>query len=98
MLFVVRFTDNRERLATRKQFLPAHLEWLEAHSKNVLVPGSLRPEPDAAPIGACWIVEAENKIEVEHLLQSDPFWVQGLRQSYEILHWSKAFPERQVLV
>ena len=98
MLFVVRFTDNRERLATRKEFLPAHLEWLEAHDKNVLVPGSLRPEPDAAPIGACWIVEAENRNEVEHLLQSDPFWVQGLRQSYEILHWSKAFPERQVLV
>ena len=98
MLFVVRFTDHQQRLATRKQFLPAHLEWLEAHNKKVLVPGSLRPEPDAAPIGAFWIVEAENKNEVEHLLQSDPFWVQGLRQRYEILHWSKAFPERQVLV
>jgi len=98
MLFVVRFTDNQQRLATRKQFLPAHLEWLEAHKKNVLVPGSLRPEPDAAPVGACWIVEAQDKKEVERLLQSDPFWVQGLRQSCEIMHWFKAFPDRQVPV
>ena len=98
MLFVVRFTDNQDRLPIRKQFLPAHLEWLEAHRKNVLVPGSLRPEPGATPIGACWIVEAEDKSEVERLLQSDPFWVQGLRQGYEILYWFKAFPERQVPV
>ena len=98
MLFVVRFTDNPKRLATRNQFLPAHLEWLEAHKERVLVPGSLRPEPEAAPVGACWIVEAQDKSEVELLLQSDPFWVQGLRQSVEILHWFKAFPERRVLV
>jgi uncharacterized protein YciI len=98
MLFVVRFTDDPQRLATRKQFLPDHLAWLEAHKESVLVPGSLRPEPDGAPVGACWIVEAQDKAEVQRLVQSDPFWVQGLRQSYEILHWLKAFPERQVLV
>jgi uncharacterized protein YciI len=98
MLFVVRFTDDQQRLATRKQFLSDHLQWLDAHKKNVLVPGSLRPEPDASPVGACWIVEALNKSEVEHLIQSDPFWVQGLRQSVEILHWFKAFPERQTPV
>jgi len=98
MLFVVRFTDHQHRLHIRKQFLPAHLEWLEAHKKNVLVPGSLRPEPDAAPVGACWIVEAQGKSEVEHLLQSDPFWVQGLRQTCEIMLWLKAFPDRQVPV
>jgi uncharacterized protein YciI len=38
MLFVVRFTDHQQRLATRKQFLPAHLEWLEAHqTRNAVV-------------------------------------------------------------
>jgi len=98
MLFVVRFTDHQQRLATRKQFLPAHLEWLEAHKKDVLVAGSLRPEPDAAPVGACWVVEAQDKKEVEDLLQSDPYWVQGLRQGYEIMHWFKAFPDLQVPV
>lgn len=98
MLFIVRFTDNPERLAIRKDFLPAHLEWLKKHEKIVRVAGSLRPEPDATPVGAAWVVEAKDKKDIEALLLSDPFWVHGLRQSVEILHWFKAFPETQVAV
>jgi uncharacterized protein len=98
MLFVVRFTDRPERLAIRKEFLPAHLEWLKKHEHIVRVAGSLRPETDAAPVGAMWVVEANDKEEIEALLLSDPFWVHGLRQNVEILHWFKAFPEQQVPV
>jgi uncharacterized protein YciI len=98
MLFIVRFTDKPECLSTRKQFLPAHLQWPDQHQQTVLVAGSLRPEPDAAPVGGLWVVEAQNKTEVESLFLTDPFWVQGLRQSFEILHLSKAFPERKVPV
>jgi hypothetical protein len=98
MLFIVRFTDNLERLSTRKQFLPAHLQWLEQHQQTILVAGSARSETDAAPVGGVWIVEAQSKAEVESLFLTDPFWVQGLRQSVEVLHWSKAFPDRKVLV
>jgi uncharacterized protein YciI len=64
----------------------------------VRVAGSLRPGADAAAVGAIWIVEAKDKKEIEALLQSDPFWVQGLRQSVEILYWSKAFPKRTVAI
>jgi uncharacterized protein len=98
MLFIVRFIDRPERLPLRKQFLPAHLEWLEQHASVVLVAGSVRHDLDAAPVGAVWIVEAPSKAEVEALLQTDPFWVQGLRQSFEVLYWSTAFPERKVPV
>jgi len=98
MLFIVRFTDNLERLSTRKQFLPAHLQWLEQHQQTILVAGSVRSETEAAPVGGVWIVEAQSKTEVESLFLTDPFWVQGLRQSVEVLHWSKAFPERMVPV
>lgn len=98
MLFIVRFTDKPDRLAIRKEFLPAHLEWLKKHEKIVRVAGSLRPEADAAPVGAAWIVEAKDRKEIETLLESDPFWVHGLRQSVEILHWFKAFPEAKVAV
>jgi uncharacterized protein len=95
-LFVVRFADNPERLSVRKEFLPAHLQWLERHSESVLMAGALRPQPDAQPVGAFWVVEADDKDTVQALLATDPFWVQGLRQSFEILHFSKAFPERRV--
>jgi len=31
-------------------------------------------------------------------LKTDPFYTSGLRQSYEILHWSKANDDRKVLI
>ena len=98
MLYVIRFTDNPECLPIRKQFLPAHLQWLEQHQQSILVAGSLRPEPEAIPVGAFWVVEAASKSAVESLLLTDPFWLHGLRQSVEILHLSKAFPDRKVPV
>ena len=97
MLFVVRFTDHPESLSLRQELLPAHLQWLELHKATILVAGSLREELGAAPVGACWIVEAQNKSEIEELFKTDPFWSYGLRASCEILHWSKA-SERKVAV
>ena len=64
---------------------------------TVLVAGSLRAEPGDVPKGGLWVVEAPTKAAVLELMQSDPFYICGLRQGAEVLHWSKAL-ERQVLV
>ena len=53
---------------------------------------------DSSPTGAFWVVEAESKVDVEKLFLADPFWTNGLRESVEILHWSKAFPDEQALI
>jgi uncharacterized protein len=42
-------------------------------------------------------VEAESKPAVLDLMKSDPFYICGLRQDVEVLHWSKAL-EDKVLV
>jgi uncharacterized protein YciI len=44
-----------------------------------------------------WIVESESKEGVHQLMQTDPFWICGLRQSVEVLHWTKAL-DQQVVV
>jgi uncharacterized protein YciI len=98
MLFIVRFTDRPDRYEARKRFLQAHIDWLDQHKDRVLVGGSLREAPGEQPVGGLWVVEAESQADIEALIRSDPFWVNGLRQSYEILHWSKAFPDRKVPV
>ena len=49
------------------------------------------------PKGGVWVVEAPTKAAVLELMQSDPFYICGLRQGAEVLHWSKAL-QRQVLV
>jgi uncharacterized protein YciI len=66
MLFIVRFTDEPERLAVRQDHMQSHPEWLERNKDAVLQAGSLRVEPDAAPVGAHWIVEAANRDAVSN--------------------------------
>jgi len=94
MLFIVRFEDNQDCYETRQRFLEAHISWLDENSEQVLVGGSLRRSLDEQPVGGLWIVNAESIEVVESLIETDPFWVNGLRSSQEILHWSKAFENR----
>lgn len=94
MLFAVRFTDHDHLAATRREHLDAHIEWIRQRRDRVLVAGSLRHEPADNPVGGLWIVEAPDKAAVQALLEDDPFWREGLRKSVEILHWSKALPEK----
>ncbi|HXA47127.1 MAG TPA: YciI family protein [Burkholderiaceae bacterium] len=98
MLFAIRFTDKPSMLDVRKRFLPAHIEWLDQRQDTILVAGSLRANVDANPVGALWIVEADDEAQVEAVFQTDPFWVNGLRAGVEIMLWSKAFPLRKVEV
>jgi len=98
MLFILRFTNHPERVNLLSKYYPAHVEWLKQHESVILVPGALRTEPDATPIGGLWIVRADSRAEVEALFETDPFWVNGLRQGYELLYWSKAFPDKTVPV
>lgn len=98
MLFVVRFNDKPGSQLIRDQYLDAHLTWLAEREQQILVAGSLREKTDSNPIAGLWIVEAKSRVEVENLYQSDPFWVNGLREGVEILHWSKAFPGKKVPV
>lgn len=98
MLFLIRFVDKANSQKLREQYLQDHISWLNGKRKEVVVAGSLREDLDAKPVGACWIVKANDKIEVEELFKSDPFWIHGMRESFEILYWSKAFPDEQTLV
>jgi len=98
MLFAVIFTDKPGHGEVRAANLQAHIEWLEQNKDIVPIGGSLRHEPSEAPKGGLWVAEADSKAQIEALLKSDPFFIAGLRQSYEILHWSKANGERKVLI
>jgi uncharacterized protein YciI len=97
MLFVVLFTDRPDQGALRANHLQAHIDWVASHQAKVRVAGSLREQLGQVPKGALWIVESESKESVHQLMQTDPFWTCGLRQSVEVLHWSKAL-DQQVLV
>jgi uncharacterized protein YciI len=90
MLFTIRFTDHPEAFNIRKQYLNHHIEWLKQKCNVVKAAGSLREKHNDQPVGALWIVEAENEEDALAIFSDDPFWVNGLRASVEILSWSLA--------
>lgn len=92
-LFAVHFQDRPAAGELRRQLLQAHLEWVAAHQEAVRVAGSLRESPDATPVGGLWVVRAPDKAAVEAIIATDPFTTGGLRERWEILHWSKALPQ-----
>lgn len=89
MLFIVKLTDKVGALEIRQKHLEDHRRWLAAHAAQVIVSGALRETPDGQPFGGLWIVEADSKPTVEKLIETDPFWVNGLRATCEIWHWSR---------
>jgi len=89
MLFIVKLADKPGSLAIRQQYLDDHKAWLAAHASQVIVSGALRHDPEGQPFGGLWIVEAGDKPTVEKLIETDPFWIQGLRASRDIWHWSR---------
>lgn len=96
MLFLVRFTDQPNSSGLRKEKLKEHLAWLKKHKDQIPAAGSLREDDDSAPVGGCWVVEAETKEAVDSLIQTDPFCMAGLREKIEILHWSLAFGNNEI--
>lgn len=98
MLFAVLFQDKPGQGELRAVHLAAHVEWVARHPDLILVAGSLRGDPEEVPKGGLWVVEAASKSEVCALIETDPFSTCGLRESFEVLHWSKAIPARKTLV
>jgi uncharacterized protein YciI len=96
MLFAIIFTDIADHAQVRTAELQAHIEWLEQNKEVIPVAGSLRHEIAGTPKGGLWIAEAESKLQLEELLKTDPFFIAGLRESYEILYWVKANAQRKV--
>lgn len=98
MLFAVIFKDKFNTSELRQLHLAGHLAWLDLHKDLIRVGGSLRSELNQTPLGGLWIVESDSKKTILDLIETDPFWMAGLRQSVDIFHWSKAFAERKSLI
>ena len=92
MLYAVLLSDNPGKTDIRPRLMPAHLEFLERHRAEIRAAGPLI-EPDGRGAGGLWLVEAEDPAAVTTLVELDPFWPTGLRQSVHILEWRQVFAE-----
>ncbi len=91
MLFAVLLRDDPERLHLRQSHVDEHLTYVAAQNGRIIAGGALRPQPEDAPQGALWLVHADTKEAAQALVEGDPFFKLGLRQSVDIFHWSQGF-------
>ena len=96
MLYIVQFEDKPIMGELRDKLLQSHFDFLDRVKDRVLVPGSMREVPGDRPLGGLWIVDAKDEADVKDIFKDDPFWTNGMRASYRINRWQKAFPDRKV--
>jgi len=91
MMFVLLFEDNETQSEMRQKYMAEHLKFLSRNKDNIQAAGPLKEIVDQSPAGGIWIVEAENKGQVQALIEEDPFWPTGLRKGIRILEWTQVF-------
>lgn len=98
MLFIAHYVDDPDKLHVRDKYTDDHMEYLMANTDHIVAAGPLRKDLGAPPVGAVWIVEADDVTSAEAVLDRDPFWIHGLRRSRSILHWYRAAPDYPVTI
>ena len=63
-----------------------------------MIAGALKESLEEPGQGSVWIIEADNKAEVERVYQAEPFFANGLREKVEIYHYIKANADRPVTI
>jgi uncharacterized protein YciI len=96
MLFIARFEDDPAAMHVRDEQTENHYAFLAEHSDQIIVAGALREDAAGTPIGALWIINAPDRATAEAIVDDDPFWINGLRRSRSLLHWSRAVPDHPV--
>ncbi|NCO75603.1 MAG: YciI family protein [Cyanobacteria bacterium] len=80
------YCDNA--LEKRTPYREAHLEGLgEQKEAGILI--TLGPTKDNTKVFG--IYEAENEQIVKNLIESDPYWLNGIWTDYEVKEWIQAF-------
>jgi uncharacterized protein len=97
MRWIALFEDNADMLHVRQRHEAAHLEYLVAHEREVLIAGGLRDAPGGAFIGGLWVLEVSSRDRAIQLVERDPYFIHGGR-SYRLHLWGKALEDKQVML
>jgi uncharacterized protein YciI len=91
MKYAVLFEDNDEFAHKRPEFMADHLQFLADNSDRIEIAGPMKEAKSQQPAGGLWVVDAESPEQVQALVETDPFWPTGLRESIRILEWTHVY-------
>lgn len=98
MLFSAEFGQHADQPNVFKQALQPHLDYLELHKDKVLLSATKYDHDGKKALGFLWLIEARDFAEAESICQQDPFWIAGLRTSFELTQLIKALPHHKSMI
>jgi uncharacterized protein len=93
MLYVLTCLDKPDSAALRAETRPAHLDYIRARIRNVLLAGPVLAEDEKTPVGSLLVVEFGTRAELERFSAEDPYVKAGLFRSVTARPFRQVFPE-----
>jgi uncharacterized protein len=97
MRWIALFEDSADMLHVRKRHQAAHLEYLVAFEREIIIAGGLRDDPAGPFVGGLWVLEVSSRDRAVKLVERDPYFIHGGRR-YRLHVWGKALAGKQVLL
>lgn len=94
MHFIVHCVDHDDALPTRLANYEAHKAYLAQATVKTLVSGPLTADDGETMKGSCFLLEANNKVEVMAFHQNDPFYHAGVWRAVSIHPFLKRVDNR----
>ncbi len=75
-------------------FMPAHRDYTATKPIKILLSGPLTSDDGESTLGSFFLVEANDRAEVEAFQQGDPLFQAGIWESIEVRAFSKRVDNR----
>lgn len=90
-LYAVHFEDDPNKQSVRDRHQQSHLGYLQDCGERIVDAGVLSREGSDAPLGGLWLVRGSSELDVRGLIETDPFFVHGLRRTVRVWLFSSSF-------
>lgn len=90
MPYVITFVDAPGTDTTKKaEVRPTHIDYVLRNQNRIIASGGLFPDDDDFPNGGLIILDAASRSEAVDYIENDPFFLNGIFESYTIHRWKK---------
>lgn len=98
MLFLASITNKANVDELKRAHYDAHIDYLKALDERILLSAAAQSSPNVRAHELVWIISADTPQEARHIVEGDPFWTVGVRDSCRISVLTKSIPGRRVLI
>lgn len=91
-MFIVQCKDKPGHLQTRLDNRSAHLDYVKGFLDRIVVGGPMLSDDGQSMIGSAFVIDFEDRAELDAFLAGDPYAKAGLFESVSVHRYKKVLP------